>query len=241
MATPHNEAKQGAIAPVVLMPGDPLRAEFIAKEYLEKAVCFNRVRGMLGYTGMYHGIPISVMGHGMGMPSMGIYSYELYHLYGVQVIIRIGSAGGLSERVSVKDIILGMGASTDSNYGRQYELPGSFAPLADYELLKLADATAKEQKLRCHVGNLLTSDVFYEERPEVSRRWSGMGVLAVEMETAALYMNAAKAGKRALAICTVSDHLLTGEALGSEERQTGFRQMMELGLQTGIRAAQNLL
>lgn len=241
MATPHNEARQGEIAPVVLMPGDPLRAEFIAKEYLEKAVCFNRVRGMLGYTGIYHGIPVSVMGHGMGIPSMGIYSYELYNLYDVQVIIRIGSAGGLSEKVRVKDIILGMGASTDSNYGRQYELPGSFAPLADYELLKMAVKTAEERKLRFHVGNLLTSDVFYEERPEVSRRWSDMGVLAVEMETAALYMNAAKAGRRALAICTVSDHLLTGEALGSEERQTGFRQMMELGLQTGVCAAKNLL
>ncbi|MCI8633143.1 MAG: purine-nucleoside phosphorylase [Lachnospiraceae bacterium] len=241
MATPHNEARQGEIAPVVLMPGDPLRAEFIAKEYLEKAVCFNRVRGMLGYTGIYHGIPVSVMGHGMGIPSMGIYSYELYNLYDVQVIIRIGSAGGLSEKVRVKDIILGMGASTDSNYGRQYELPGSFAPLADYELLKMAAKAAEEQKLRFHVGNLLTSDVFYEERPEVSRRWSDMGVLAVEMETAALYMNAAKAGRRALAICTVSDHLLTGEALGSEERQTGFRQMMELGLQTGVCAAKNLL
>ena len=196
---------------------------------------------MLGYTGIYHGIPVSVMGHGMGIPSMGIYSYELYNLYDVQVIIRIGSAGGLSEKVRVKDIILGMGASTDSNYGRQYELPGSFAPLADYELLKMAAKAAEEQKLRFHVGNLLTSDVFYEERPEVSRRWSDMGVLAVEMETAALYMNAAKAGRRALAICTVSDHLLTGEALGSEERQTGFRQMMELGLQTGVCAAKNLL
>lgn len=240
MATPHNAANPGDIAPVVLMPGDPLRAEFIAKEYLEQAVCFNHVRGMLGYTGVYQGIPISVMGHGMGMPSMGIYSYELYHIYGVQAIIRVGSAGALAEKVRVKDVILGMGASTDSNYARQYELSGTFAPLADYELLKMAADCAEQKKLNFHVGNLLTSDVFYEERPQVSQRWREMGILAVEMETAALYMNAAKAGKRALAICTVSDHLLTGEALSSEERQVGFRQMIELGLETGIKAVKKL-
>lgn len=236
MATPHNEANLGQIAPVVLMPGDPLRAEFIAKEYLENAQCFNRVRGMLGYTGTYKGIRISVMGHGMGMPSMGIYSYELYHMYDVNTIIRVGTAGGLSPKVRVRDIILGMGASTDSAYGRQFDLPGTFAPLADFALLHKAAALCEEKGVPAHVGGLVSSDVFYSAE-EGENPWQKMGVLGVEMETAALYMNAAYAGKRALAICTVSDHLLTGEALDSAARQTSFRQMMEVGLETGLYAA----
>lgn len=241
MATPHNEAGLGDIAPVVLMPGDPLRAEFIAKEYLEHPVCFNRVRGMLGYTGTYRGVPISVMGHGMGMPSIGIYSYELYHMYDVQAILRVGSAGALSEQVRVKDLVIGMGASTDSAYGRQFELPGTFAPLADFALLQTAVKCAEEKGARIHVGNLLSSDVFYEERSDVNERWRQMGVLAAEMEAAALYMNAARAGRRALAICTVSDHLVTGERLSSEERQTGLRQMIEIALETGLKTAKELL
>ena len=237
MATPHNEAKVGDIAPVVLMSGDPLRAELIAKEYLDGAICFNRVRGMLGYTGIYKGTRISVMGHGMGIPSIGIYSYELYNMYNVQTILRLGSAGAISDRVHVKDLVIGMGASTDSAYGRQFELPGIYAPLADYDLLQTAVAQCQQAGVSYHVGNLLSSDIFYEERASVNEKWAGMGVLAVEMEAAALYMNAAHAGRRALTICTVSDHLLTGERLSSEERQSGLRQMLEVGLETGIAAA----
>ena len=234
MATPHNEAKIGEIAPIVLMSGDPLRAELIAKEYLEGTQCFNRVRGMLGYTGTYKGTRISVMGHGMGIPSIGIYSYELFNMYDVQAILRLGSAGAISEKVRVKDLVIGMGASTDSAYGRQFELPGTFAPLADYELLKTAVSCCDAKGASYHVGNILSSDIFYEERADVNAKWARMGVLAVEMEASALYMNAARAGKRALTICTVSDHLLTGERLSSEERQSGLLQMLEVGLETGL-------
>ena len=238
MATPHNEAKIGEIAPIVLMSGDPLRAELIAKEYLEGTQCFNRVRGMLGYTGTYKGTRISVMGHGMGIPSIGIYSYELFNMYDVQAILRLGSAGAISEKVRVKDLVIGMGASTDSAYGRQFELPGTFAPLADYELLKTAVSCCDAKGASYHVGNILSSDIFYEERADVNAKWARMGVLAVEMEASALYMNAARAGKRALTICTVSDHLLTGERLSSEERQSGLLQMLEVGLETGLTANQ---
>lgn len=238
MATPHNEAKIGEIAPIVLMSGDPLRAELIAKEYLEGTQCFNRVRGMLGYTGTYKGTRISVMGHGMGIPSIGIYSYELFNMYDVQAILRLGSAGAISEKVRVKDLVIGMGASTDSAYGRQFELPGTFAPLADYELLKTAVSCCDAKGASYHVGNILSSDIFYEERANVNAKWARMGVLAVEMEASALYMNAARAGKRALTICTVSDHLLTGERLSSEERQSGLLQMLEVGLETGLAANQ---
>lgn len=238
MATPHNEAKLGEIAPIVLMSGDPLRAELIAKEYLEGTQCFNRVRGMLGYTGTYKGTRISVMGHGMGIPSIGIYSYELFNMYDVQAILRLGSAGAISEKVRVKDLVIGMGASTDSAYGRQFELPGTFAPLADYELLKTAVSCCDAKGASYHVGNILSSDIFYEERADVNAKWARMGVLAVEMEASALYMNAARAGKRALTICTVSDHLLTGERLSSEERQSGLLQMLEVGLETGLAANQ---
>lgn len=238
MATPHNEAKTGEIAPIVLMSGDPLRAELIAKEYLEGTQCFNRVRGMLGYTGTYKGTRISVMGHGMGIPSIGIYSYELFNMYDVQAILRLGSAGAISEKVRVKDLVIGMGASTDSAYGRQFELPGTFAPLADYELLKTAVSCCDAKGASYHVGNILSSDIFYEERADVNAKWARMGVLAVEMEASALYMNAARAGKRALTICTVSDHLLTGERLSSEERQSGLLQMLEVGLETGLAANQ---
>ena len=240
MATPHNEASPGDIAPVVLMSGDPLRAELIAKEYLEGAVCFNRVRGMLGYTGSYKGIRLSVMGHGMGIPSIGIYSHELYHVYGVEAILRLGSAGAISDQVRLKDLVIGMGASTDSNYGRQFELPGTFAPLADYGLLQMAAANCERAGVPYHVGNLLSSDIFYEERSYVNPKWASMGVLAVEMEAAALYMNAARAGKRALTICTVSDHLVTGERLSSDERQSGLRQMLTVGVETGAAIAGEL-
>lgn len=232
MPTPHNEAGPGDFGKTVLMPGDPLRAKFVAETYLQGARLVNNVRGVQGYTGLYKGVPVSVMASGMGMPSMGIYSYELYHDYGVENILRIGSAGGLSRKVRVRDLVLGMGASTDSRYGHQFRLPGDFAPLADWDLLKTAAEQAARLGVSCHVGNLLSSDLFYDDDPDAAAAWGRMGVLAVEMEAAALYYNAARAGKRALAICTVSDHLLTGERLTSAERETGFTQMMEAALET---------
>ena len=232
MATPHNSADQGAFGKVVLMPGDPLRARFTAQEFLENTELVNDVRGIQGYTGFYEGSRISVMASGMGMPSMGIYSYELFHEYDVDYILRIGSAGSMSEKVHVRDIVLGMGACTDSNYAHQYRLPGTFAPIADFDLLKTAAEEGEKLGAVCRVGNLLSSDLFYDDDPDFAAKWAKMGVMAVEMEAAALYMNAARAGKKALAICTISDHLITGEALSSEERQLGFRQMIELALKT---------
>lgn len=231
MSTPHNGAREGQIAKTVLMPGDPLRAKFIAETYLENPVCFNQVRNMFGYTGTYNGKEVSVMGGGMGMPSIGIYSYELFKFYGVENIIRIGSAGGYSDNVKVHDLVIGMGASTNSNFASQYNLPGTFAPIADYDLLRKAVETAEEKGISVKVGNILSSDVFYEENPDVKVKWKEMGVLAVEMEAAALYMNAAKLGKKALCMLTISDHLFTGEELSAEERQTGFREMMEVALE----------
>ena len=198
--TPHNNAKPGDIAKKVLMPGDPLRAKFIAETYLENPVCFNTVRNMLGYTGTYKGKPVSVMGGGMGIPSMGIYSYELFHFYDVDSIIRIGSAGGISEELGLMDIVIAMGACTDSGFAAQYQLPGTFAPIASYDLLKRAVDAADEQGTKVYVGNVFSSDVFYSDMPGVSDSWKKMGVLATEMEAAGLYMNAARAGKQALAI-----------------------------------------
>ncbi len=228
--TPHINAAPRDIAKTVLMPGDPLRSEFVAKNFLEGAVLFNRVRGVQGYTGRWKGIPVSVMASGMGMPSIGIYSYELYHAFDVENIIRIGSAGSLNPQVKLRDLVFGMGACTNSAYGTQFGLRGSFSPICDYKLLEKAVALAKEKKLCYHVGNLLSSDTFYDDDPNATGNWGKMGVLAVEMEAAALYMNAARAGKRALAICTVSDSLITGEATTSEERQTSFTDMMTLAL-----------
>lgn len=228
--TPHNAAKPGEIAETVLMPGDPLRAKYIAEHYLENARCFNTVRNMLGFTGSYRGRPVSVMGGGMGMPSVGIYTYELFHFYGVENIIRIGSAGGLAEGVHVRDLIAAAGACTDSNFAAQYRLPGTFAPIADYGLLSRAVAAAKALGFPIKAGNVLSSDVFYGDDADAVQSWKKMGVLAVEMEAAALYMNAARAGKHALCLLTVSDCPLTGESLPAEERETGFTQMMELAL-----------
>lgn len=229
--TAHNAAAPGEIAKTVLMPGDPLRAQFIAETYLENPVCFNKIRGMLGYTGTYRGKPVSIMGSGMGMPSMGIYSYELYHTYDVDSIIRIGSAGAVAEGVALRDLVFAMGASTDSNYGRQFGLPGAFAPIADFSLLRKAVTAAEEKGFPHAVGNVFSSDVFYQEDPAFNKLLKELGILAVEMESAALYMNAAHAGKKALCILTVSDLLETGEALPPEERQIGFRQMMEVALE----------
>ena len=231
MSTPHNAAAVGDIAKTVLMPWDPLRARWIAETFLQDAECVNTVRGMLGYTGTYNGKRVSVMGHGMGIPSIGIYSYELYHMYGVDTILRIGSAGGLADHIKVHDVVLAMGACTDSAYARQYRLPGDFAPIADFSLLRLAAETAERQGLSVQVGNVVSTDVFYNADPTVNARWRDMGVLAVEMEAAALYMNAAAAGKRALTLLTVSDHLFRDEALPAEERQTGFSKMVKLALE----------
>ena len=229
--TPHNGAGQGEIAKTVLMPGDPLRAKYIADTYLEDAVCFNTVRNMLGYTGTYKGKRISVMGGGMGIPSIGIYSYELYNFYDVDSIIRIGSAGGYADDVHLMDIVIGMGACTNSNYAHQFGLPGTFAPIADYELMQKAVDVAKTQGKTVKVGNILSSDTFYADDAQAKDQWKKMGVLAVEMEAAALYMNAARAGKKALCILTISDHLYYPEELTAQERQTGFGSMMEIALE----------
>ena len=226
MGTPHNAAEKGQIAKVVLMPGDPLRAKYIAETYLEDVECFNTVRNMLGYTGTYKGKKVYVMGGGMGIPSIGIYSYELYHFYDVESIIRIGSAGGFQDDVNVMDIVIGMGACTNSNYAHQYGLPGTFAPIADYELLEKAVQIAKAQGASVKVGNILSSDTFYDDDSTANEKWKKMGVLAVEMEASALYMNAARAGKKALCMLTISDHLFKDESLSAADRQTGFGKMM---------------
>lgn len=229
--TAHNSAKAGDFAKTVLMPGDPLRAKYIAETYLENPRQVNAVRNMFGYTGTYKGKEISVMGGGMGMPSIGIYSYELFNFYDVDQVIRIGSAGAFQDNIKLMDVVIGMGACTDSNYAYQYGLSGTFAPIADYELLNRAVETAKRQGTNVVVGNVLSSDVFYNAMSNVNDLWRDMGVLAVEMEAAALYMNAAKAGKKALCMLTISDHLYTGESLSAEDRQLGFGKMMEIALE----------
>ena len=227
--TPHIGAKYGDIAETVIMAGDPLRVKFMAEKYLENPVLFNEVRGMLGYTGTYKGKRVSMMGHGMGMPSIGLYTYELYHFYGVKTIIRVGSAGSIHPDLHIGDLVLAEGACTDSNYADQFKLDGMFAPIGDFELLCKAAETARKMDLNYKVGNVVSSDIFYRENPH-TQGWINMGVLAVEMEVAALYMNAARSGKRALGILTISDHILTGEATTSEQRKTTFTNMMEVAL-----------
>ncbi len=230
--TPHiNVSEQGVIAETVLMPGDPLRAKFIAETYLENPVQFNSVRNMFGFTGTYKGKKVSVMGSGMGMPSIGIYSHELLNFYGVKNIIRIGSCGAIQEDVKIRDIIIGMSASTTSNYASQYNLPGTYAPTASWPLMKKALAIAENKAIPVKVGNILSADIFYDDEPEVWKRWARMGVLAIEMEAAALYMNAARAGANAICILTVSDSLVSHEATSAEERQTSFTNMMEIALE----------
>jgi purine-nucleoside phosphorylase len=211
------------------MAGDPLRAKFMADHYLENPVQFNNVRGMLGFTGTYKGKPVSVMGHGMGIPSIAIYTYELFNFYDVKTIIRIGSAGAYHKDLKIGDLVLAMGACTDSNYAAQYQLPGTFCPIADFDLLVKAVDTCKKLDYRYKVGNVLSSDVFYSDNPQ-GDKWMKMGVLAVEMEAAALYMNAARSGNRAMALFTVSDHVVTGEVTTAEERQTTFTRMMDVAL-----------
>ena len=232
--TPHIHATPEDFGKTVLMPGDPLRAKFIAENFLEEPRLVNNVRGIQGYTGTYKGVKVSVMASGMGMPSIGIYSFELYNFFGVENIIRVGSAGALQTEVKVRDMILGMGASTNSSYGAQYNLGGTLAPLCSYALLKAAVTECEALGARYHVGNLLSSDVFYNDDPHFNDKWIDMGVLGVEMEAAALYMNAARARKRALAICTVSDHIITGESLDSDARQTSFTDMMQVALNVAV-------
>ena len=227
--TPHIGAKYGEIAETVIMAGDPLRVKFMAERYLENPVCFNQVRGMLGYTGTYNGKRVSMMGHGMGMPSIGLYTYELYHFYGVKTIIRVGSAGAYTKELRVGDLVIAEGACTDSNYGDQYQLGGVFAPIGDFGLIRAAADSCEQMGYRYKVGNVLSSDVFYRENSH-PERWIAMGVLAVEMEVAALYFNAARSGNRALGILTISDHIITGEVTTAEQRQKTFTQMMDVAM-----------
>ena len=225
--TPHNSAKLGEIADTVLMAGDPLRVKFMAETYLDNPVLFNQVRGMLGYTGTYRGKRVSVMGHGMGMASIGIYTYELFNFYDVETIIRVGSCGARQMHVHLGDLVIALGSCTDSNYAQQYDLGGSFAPIADFQLARKAADACEKFGYTYHVGNVFSADIFYSEDPRKAN-WTKMGVLADEMEAPALYMNAARAGKRALVICTVSDHILTGEATTAEQRQNSFTNMMDV-------------
>lgn len=236
MSTPHNSARPGDFARTVLMPGDPLRAQFIAETFLTGAKLVNNVRGIHGYTGTYRDTPVSVMASGMGMPSIGIYSHELYTQYGVENIMRIGSAGAISGKLKLRDVIAAQGACTNSNFAHQYQLPGAFAPIADFKLLETAVAVARRMGVEMPVGNLLSSDTFYDAS-DSTMQWAKMGVLAVEMEAAALYMTAASLGKRALAICSISDSLVTGEELSAEERQITFTTMMEIALHTAVEMA----
>ena len=239
--TPHINARPGDFGQTVLMPGDPLRAKFIAENFLTDPVLVNNVRGVQGYTGTYDGVRVSVMASGMGMPSIGIYSWELYSVFGVENIMRIGSAGALADELQLRDIVIAQGACTDSSWAGQYHLPGTFAPIADFRFLRTCVDIAEEMGARYQVGNLLSSDRFYgddggvPEALQANLSWKKMGVMAIEMEAAALYMNAARAGKRALAICTVSDHILRGECCTAEERQNSFTQMMELALKTAVK------
>lgn len=238
--TPHINAKPGDFGKTVLMPGDPLRAKFIAETFLENPVLVNNVRGVHGYTGTYKGVKVSVMASGMGMPAIGIYSHELFNGYNVDNIIRVGSAGSIQENVKIYDLVIAQGACTDSNFANQFHLPGTFAPIASWELLTEAVKAAEENGARYHVGNVNSSDVFYGDHVGVPEGLDSvyglkkMGVLALEMEAAALYMNAARYGKRGLCICTISDSVITHEETTSEERQTSFTTMMKVALDVAV-------
>ena len=225
--TPHNAAKYGEIAETVIMSGDPLRAKFMAENFLENPVLFNDVRGMLGFTGTYKGKRVSVMGHGMGIPSIAIYTYELFNFYDVKNIIRVGTAGCIQPGMKLGDLVIAQGACTNSAYINQFKLPGTYAPIADFGLLNKAVKTCEELGYGYKVGNVMSSDNFYDEYSGW-KEWQRMGVLAVEMEASALYANAAKAGKHALAILTVSDSIVDGSATTAEERRTSFTKMMEV-------------
>lgn len=238
--TPHIAAKPGDFGKTVLMPGDPLRSKFIAETFLENPVLVNNVRSVYGYTGTYKGVKVSVMASGMGMPAIGIYSHELYNGYGVENIIRVGSAGSIQDHINLYDLVIGQGACTDSNFAHQFHIPGTFAPIASWEMVSAAVEAAKAHGATYHVGNLNSSDVFYGDHIGVPEGLDSvyalkkMGVMALEMEAAALYMNAARYGKRALCICTISDHVLKGVETTSEERQTAFTTMMKVALDVAV-------
>lgn len=231
MSTPHNQASQGEIAKTVLMPGDPLRAKFLAENYLENVKQFNNVRNMFGYTGTYKGKEVSIMGSGMGMPSIGIYSHELFSQYGVEAIIRIGSCGAMQKDVHLRDIIIVQGSCTDSNFAHQYELPGIYSAISSYSLLEKAVHLAKENAVNYHVGNVLASDIFYHADKGTTEKWASMGCLGVEMESYALFATAAYLGKKALTLLTVSDSLVTNEETTADEREKTFTAMMEIALE----------
>jgi len=232
--TPHITARKGEFAKTVLMPGDPLRSKWIAETFLESAVLVNNVRGVQGYTGSYKGVPVSVMASGMGVPSIGIYSWELFSYYDVESIIRVGSAGAYQADIGLRDIVIAQGACTNSNFAHQFNLNGTFAPIADYKLLENAVSSCKGKNLKYHVGNVITADNFYAGGDDGPEQWRKMGVLAVEMEAAGLYMNAAYLGKRALAICTISDHFYKDDILTVEERQSSMTEMIEVALGTAV-------
>ena len=239
--TPHINARPEDFGQTVLMPGDPLRSKYIAEHFLENPVLVNNVRNVQGYTGLYKGVRVSVMASGMGMPSIGIYSRELYEGFGVRNIMRIGSAGAMQPELHLKDLVFAMGASTDSNYQEQFHLRGVFAPICSFEMLHAATEAAEEEGAVYHVGNILSSDFFYDDDegvPETlnaKKNWMKMGVMAVEMESAALYLNAARLRRNALCVCSISDHLITGESLPAEERETGFAKMMKVALETAVK------
>ena len=233
--TPHINATPDDFAKTVLMPGDPLRSEFVAKNMLENAVLINNVRGIKGYTGTYKGKKVSVMASGMGMPSIGIYSYELFNFFNVDNIIRIGTAGAYDKDIKLREIVLAMGASTNSAYALQFGLNGTFAPIASFKLLSDANNIALGKGLKCTVGNVLSSDTFYSDEKDMAEKWASLGIKCVEMETAALYINAAKAKKNALSILTISDNVITGESTTSDERQSSFTDMVELALEVAIK------
>ena len=229
--TPHISSKPGDFAKTVLMPGDPLRAKYIAENFLEDAVLVNNVRGVQGYTGFYKGKRVSVMASGMGQPAIGIYSYELYNFYDVETIIRVGSCGSFSPELHARDIIVAMGACTNGNYASQYNLPGTFCPIADFDLVRRAAEECEKAGVNYRVGNIFSSDMFYDDANS-GMQWAKMGVLGVEMESAALYCNAARAGKKALCICTVSDSFIYPEEnTTADERQNSFTKMMEIALE----------
>lgn len=232
IGTPHIAPAGAPIAPRILLPGDPLRAKFIAENYLADVVQFNSVRNMLGFTGVYRGQQVSVMGTGMGIPSIALYSWELIHNFGVKKLLRIGSIGSLQHHVKLYDLVIAQAVSTDSNFLAQYGMPGTLTPVGSFDMIRTAVDTAEAMGVDVHVGNVLSSDIYYHANPEAEAKWTDMGVLGAEMETIGLYGTATAAGVEALAIFTVSDHMLTGEDAGTEERQTSFGQMVEVGLAT---------
>lgn len=235
MSTHINAANKGDIAESILLPGDPLRAKYIAENFLDSPKCYNEIRGMYGYTGTYKGVPVSVQGTGMGMPSMGIYSWELIKDYGVRNLIRIGTAGSFHQDIKIKDVVFAMSASTDSNYIHTFNVPGNYAPTCSWELIQKARIAAENLKLdNVHAGNIVSCDVFYELGDGWWKKWASMGVMAVEMEAAALYMNAAYLGAHALCMVTISDHFITGERATTEERQNNFTDMMKIALEASI-------